>query len=338
MLTRDELEAFERDGCVGPFRVRSEEAMAQLCRDIQPLLDDPKGPPWANLTMDVHMLNEHVYHLGADPAIVDRIRSIIGDDVLFWRAWTFVKKPGAKATGVHRDGRQDQTWPTVDKPRSRVGSIAVWVALEPADLESGCLWVQPGSQFIQWQATEIPCYDPVDYWMFPTRSFLAEYDVPSLKIGSKLEIGRGAWPVVSTALRAIGLAQRAKQAMDKRSGSTMKNDFRAPPLTGLTRAEQAMWAEYAGPNVNTITVDALKRMPAKPRPLVCKAGEFWIFREDMIHTAPGNTTDRRRAAVTFGYASPECAMHTDRFPVLIHGQNTGSNKLATPSFLAAKPG
>ena len=124
MLTQAELEAFERDGCVGPFRVRSEEQMAQLCRDIQPLLDDPKGPPWANLTMDVHMLNEHVYRLGADPAIVDRIRSIIGDDVLFWRAWTFVKKPGAKATGVHRDGRQDQTWPTVDKPRSRVGSIA----------------------------------------------------------------------------------------------------------------------------------------------------------------------------------------------------------------------
>ncbi len=332
MLTREELETFERDGCVGPFTVRDEAQMKELCRSLQPLLDDPKGSPWANLTMDVHMLDQHVFQLGKDPAIVDRIRSIIGDDVLFWRAWTFVKKPGAKATGVHRDGRRDQTWPTAEKPRARCASVAVWVALEPATLESGCLWVLPGSQFIRWQADARPPYAPVDYWMFPTRKFLDEYGVNSFDLSPKFKIGRRAWPFVCAALRVIGLAQRAKSALSGASDRPVKNDFRAPPLTGLTRDEHQMWAEYAGPNVNGITVDALKRMPAKPKPLECQAGQFWIFREDMIHTAPANNTPNRRAAVTFGYASPDASMHPDRFPVLIHGTNTGTNKLATPVF------
>ncbi len=331
MLSQAEIEQFHKEGWIGPYQLCSPEEMAKLRDQLQPILDDPKGPPWANLTMDAHMVSEPVFKIGSHPAAVERIADILGNDVLLWRAWTFTKPPGAPATGVHRDGRIDQTWPTVPGPVKPVPVLAIWVALDEATPESGCLWAFPRTWYVHWDREREPRTPPVDLAMYPTRTFLEEYKQEYLQLG-RWRVSRTQWGMLVGLLRALGWAQRIGRAFVSLFSATKPNTFRAPPLSGLTRAEQEMITPYVGPNVNLCSVENVKRIPMEKVPMVCKPGEFYIFREDLIHVAPGNTTPNRRGAITFGYASPVMTMQEDRFPVLVHGTQPGPNNVVTPSF------
>lgn len=331
MLSQAELEQFHRDGWIGPYQLCTPEEMAVLRDQLKGILDDPKGPPWANLTMDAHMVSEPVFKIGSHPNVVERLADILGNDVLLWRAWTFSKQPGAPATGVHRDGRIDQTWPTVPGPVKPVPVLAIWVALDEATPESGCLWAFPGSWYVQWDREREPRTPPVDLAMYPTKDFLEEYNLQHFQLG-RWKFTRSQWAMLCVLLRALGWAQRIGRAVASVFSATKPNTFRAPPLSGLTRAEQEFFTPYVGPNVNKCTVENVMRVPMKKVPMVCKPGEFYIFREDLIHVAPGNTTQNRRGAITFGYASPVMTMQEDRFPVIVHGTQGGPNKCVVPKF------
>ena len=77
-------------------------------------------------------------HLGQDPAIVDLVASLIGDDVILWGAHVFCKPAGeGYETPWHQDGHY---WPI--RP---LATCTVWVALEPSTRANGCLRVVPGS-------------------------------------------------------------------------------------------------------------------------------------------------------------------------------------------------
>ncbi len=330
-LTQAEIDQFHREGWIGPYTLCTPEEMTALRNELGPLLDDPKGPPWANLTMDAHMLSEPVFRIGSDPRVVERIADLLGNDVLLWRAWTFSKQPGAPPTGVHRDGRIDQTWPTVPGPVRRAPVLAIWVALDEATPESGCLWAFPRTQYVQWDQEREKRVPPADLAMYPTKDFLEEYRLDHLQLG-RWRVSRRSWTWLCMLLRGVGWMQRLARAVVARVSPTRPNRFRSPPLSGLTRAEQEFFTPFVGPNVNRVTLEALASIPRDKVPMVCEPGQFYIFREDLIHTAPGNTTANRRGAITFGYASPVMTMHPDRFPVLVHGSMGGASAVAKPSF------
>jgi ectoine hydroxylase-related dioxygenase (phytanoyl-CoA dioxygenase family) len=71
------------------------------------------------------------------PAIVDVLTQLVGPDVKCMQSMLFVKNAGKPGQAWH----QDETFiPTMD--RSLIG---VWIALDDATIDNGCLWVQPGS-------------------------------------------------------------------------------------------------------------------------------------------------------------------------------------------------
>ncbi len=76
--------------------------------------------------------------LARDPAIVELVSGVIGDDVILWGCHVFCK-PAAEGyeTPWHQDGHY---WPI--RP---LATCTVWVALEPSMRENGCLRVVPGS-------------------------------------------------------------------------------------------------------------------------------------------------------------------------------------------------
>ncbi len=81
------------------------------------------------------------------PSILDVLEALIGPDVSALQSMMFFNPPGKGGQGWHQDSYYIQT-----QPDSLIG---VWIALDRADKENGCLWVAPGSH-------HEPIYPPVE--------------------------------------------------------------------------------------------------------------------------------------------------------------------------------
>ncbi len=76
--------------------------------------------------------------LAMDPALVELVSGVIGDDVILWGCHVFCKPAGdGFETPWHQDGHY---WPI--RP---LATCTVWLALEPSTRANGCLRVIPGS-------------------------------------------------------------------------------------------------------------------------------------------------------------------------------------------------
>lgn len=71
------------------------------------------------------------------PRALDVLEALIGPDVLALQTMLFLNPPGRGGQGWHQDSHYIPTLPDT--------LIGVWVALDRADEENGCLWVSPGS-------------------------------------------------------------------------------------------------------------------------------------------------------------------------------------------------
>jgi hypothetical protein len=85
-----------------------------------------------------HKLSPLILGTMGHPGLVDVLTRIVSPNVKCMQSMLFVKGPGKPGQSWHQD---EYYIPTRD--RSLTG---VWIALEDATVENGCLWVVPGSQ------------------------------------------------------------------------------------------------------------------------------------------------------------------------------------------------
>jgi non-heme Fe2+,alpha-ketoglutarate-dependent halogenase len=158
-LSPQELEQFNRDGYYGPFDLYEPDEMERALRAMRPQLIDGRrgvyhqGDALAGTTnlasydrhLDVEFLSNHI----TQQRIVDRVRSVLGPDVLCWRTEFFPKYPGDEGTDWHQAdnfanvGKHPQiVWP-VDA--SFGGALTCWTAFTESKIENGCLQFIPGS-------------------------------------------------------------------------------------------------------------------------------------------------------------------------------------------------
>ena len=143
-LTQAELEQFDRDGYVVVDDVLSDsdvEALRSATEDpgVRAAQDD-KG--YADKT--VHLLSITTFHpafmeLAKHPAIVDRIRPLIGDDIQIEHT-KLATKPPAKGMGPFH-WHQDFAF----FPHTNMSLVAVMVMLDDATSENGCMQIVKGS-------------------------------------------------------------------------------------------------------------------------------------------------------------------------------------------------
>ena len=84
-----------------------------------------------------HKLSDLIKQTLVHPSITNILTKIIGPDVKAMQSMLFVKGPGKRGQSWHQD---EYYIPTRD--RSLTG---VWIALDDADLNNGCMWMIPGS-------------------------------------------------------------------------------------------------------------------------------------------------------------------------------------------------
>lgn len=160
-LSEKEIKQFHRDGYIGPFTLYKPEEMQQHYKKIKPqLISDKKAvykskPGLSGSTtlssydrhFDVPFLAEHIMQ----EKIVDRLSSILGEDILCWRTEFFPKYPGDEGTDWHQantfagiagDKKPQIEWPD----RSGFGgTITVWTAFTESNIDNGCMQIIPGT-------------------------------------------------------------------------------------------------------------------------------------------------------------------------------------------------
>jgi hypothetical protein len=136
-LTPSEVEQFRKQGFLGPFAAFAPEEMEDIRKVIYERVL-PTPTPYDTYGRARYTDSETIWRLCSAPAIVDRMASIYGPDLLLW-ACSFFHKPPAR--GVEYPWHQDVThWflePSI--------SLSAWIALTPATVENGCVEVIPGS-------------------------------------------------------------------------------------------------------------------------------------------------------------------------------------------------
>jgi phytanoyl-CoA hydroxylase len=75
--------------------------------------------------------------LARHPSVVDEVVDIIGPNVKLMQSMLFMKPAGKPSQAWHQD---ESHIPTRDRSLT-----AVWLALDDATVDNGCLWVIPGS-------------------------------------------------------------------------------------------------------------------------------------------------------------------------------------------------
>ncbi len=215
-LTQTEADGHRRHGFAGPFTLCSPKEARERAESVRRQVLTRPGPASHRVPgMSRHFDDRTTHELCTHPAILDRVTSIYGPDILLWRSNYFLKEPSGTKIPWHQD---DHYWPIY--PRI---TVTAWIALDAANLENGCVQVIPGSH-----KTPIP--------VRPVR---------------KQRYGFG----------EVALVSREDQA--------------------------------------------------KAVPILCRAGEFFLFAERLLHGSRPNLTDRPRLGLAARFTIPSVKVYSD---------------------------
>ena len=139
VLGATEVQAFERDGFLGPYRAFSEVTAARFRETIETQVLTTVGPDPKSPLQSRHLDSAAVYALCSAPAIVDRLVALLGPDVVLWRSNFFEKTTRSPALGWHRDSGH---WRTLLDPMI---NVSAWLAIDAATRDNGCVRLIPGS-------------------------------------------------------------------------------------------------------------------------------------------------------------------------------------------------
>ena len=136
MLSEEQLRRYQEDGYVVPsFRLDEGTLEDIKCAHSRLLARHPQFRDYcpALLAFDTFFLD-----IARAPAILDMVAQILGDHFALWNS-SFFAKPArvGSRTPWHQDG---EYWPI--RP---LATCSVWIAVDAATTDNGCLRVIPGS-------------------------------------------------------------------------------------------------------------------------------------------------------------------------------------------------
>jgi len=136
MLTRDEVEAYYKQGFVTPDFKLPEEVIAKIGKRHDRLLK--KHPEFSNYCSTLLAYDKEFLSVARTPEILEMVARLLGYDFALWNSSFFAKPAnGGHATPWHQDG---EYWPI-----EPLATCTVWIAIDASTVENGCLQVIPGS-------------------------------------------------------------------------------------------------------------------------------------------------------------------------------------------------
>jgi non-haem Fe2+, alpha-ketoglutarate-dependent halogenase len=138
-LTRDQIERFNKEGYLKPFRVFNDREAADLRAYFDRLLARVLAEGGNSYSISTaHAKYGRVYDVLTHPRIVALVKDLLGENVIAWGSHFFCKLPhDGKTVSWHQDASY---WPLTP-----ARAVTVWLAIDDADRQNACMKFIPGS-------------------------------------------------------------------------------------------------------------------------------------------------------------------------------------------------
>ena len=138
-LTSDDIRRWNREGYLGPIDFYTPAEIADIRKYFDHLLHETFAAGGDSYSISsAHLKHGTVWDILTNPKIVRVVEDILGVDVIGWGSHFFCKMPG---DGKRVDWHQDCSY----WPLTPTKAITVWLAIDDADQENGCMEVYQGS-------------------------------------------------------------------------------------------------------------------------------------------------------------------------------------------------
>jgi non-haem Fe2+, alpha-ketoglutarate-dependent halogenase len=141
-LSADQITAFNRDGYLTKIQIFDEVEIIDIRRYFDDLLAKTIAEGGNSYSIaSAHLRYGRVYDILTDSRIVDRIKDLIGEDVIAWGSHFFCKMPGdGKRVSWHQDSSY---WPLTPSK-----AVTAWLAIDDASVENACMRFIPGTHHL----------------------------------------------------------------------------------------------------------------------------------------------------------------------------------------------
>lgn len=152
-LTAEQIATYQRDGFVAHRNFLNRDEVAELKQAVLAAIDTmgrkkviggkdmEEGEGYYDNVftqrLNLWRLSDTVKDYMLSPALGAMLKQLEGSDFRVWHDQALIKEPYGNPTAWHLD---NPYW-SFSSPHS----LSIWIALEPATLENGCMWFVPGS-------------------------------------------------------------------------------------------------------------------------------------------------------------------------------------------------
>lgn len=139
-LTREQIESYNSNGFVRPLEAFDESEIAEIRAYFDRLLEETIAAGGNSYSISTaHMKHGRVYDILTNSKLTGYVSDLLGENLVAWGSHFFCKMPGdGKEVAWHQDASY---WPL-----SPSKAVTVWLAIDDADLENGCMKFIAGSQ------------------------------------------------------------------------------------------------------------------------------------------------------------------------------------------------
>jgi len=151
VLTPDQIERFNRDGFLKPFRIFSDAEIAALRRYFDKLLAHyvAEGKDSYSIS-SAHLRHGGIWDVLTNPRVVAIVSDLLGSSVIAWGSHFFCKMPrDGKTVSWHQDASY---WPLTPSK-----AVTMWLAIDDADRENACMKFISGTHVLghlTWELSE----------------------------------------------------------------------------------------------------------------------------------------------------------------------------------------
>ena len=180
MLSREQVEDYNSRGFIRPVDVYAPDEIAAIRQYFDKLLEKTISSGGNSYSISTaHMKYGGVYDILTNRRIIDCVADLLGEDVIAWGSHFFCKMPGdGRAVAWHQDASY---WPLTPSH-----AVTVWLAIDDADLDNGCMQFIAGSHHsghLTYQKSSPEEHNVLDQTVVNAESFGTGIVVDDLKAG-----------------------------------------------------------------------------------------------------------------------------------------------------------